>query len=221
MGLPHRCEAVGEALASGADGLEACAVAGQQLACDGASLEESLERLRLTWQVVRGAEPSFDSATALASSWSDTSLAFLHQMSCEDPLTGLASLAHLRSRIQDLFRGSAEADPNREHALVVCEIAWSDPSDGGRDHLTRAMRLAQVGDFVRTVFAQGEPTARLGSCRVAVLVTRDDRLGRRVRLLRNLLTGIDPEVTAPRVWIEGIPSSDQTAAMLLDELARP
>lgn len=212
---------MGEALVSGGDAHDACVVAGQQLARDGASLEESLERLRLTWQVVRGVEPSFASATALASAWSDTSMSFLHQMSCEDPLTGLASQAHLRSRLQELFRGPAAVDPNRDHALVVCEIGWSDPSDGGRDHLTRAMRLAQVGDFVRTVFAQGEPIARLGAFRVAVVVSRDDRLGRRVRLLRNLLTGIDPEVTDPRVWIEGIPSSDHTAAMLLDELARP
>lgn len=220
MGLPHRCEAVGEALASGADALPACTVAGQQLARDGASLEESLDRLRTTWQVARGTEPSFASAAALASAWSDTSLSFMHQLSCEDPLTGLASQAHLRSRVQELFR-SPTVDPNRDHALVVCEIGWSDPSDAGRDHLTRAMRLAQVGDLVRTVFTQGEPVARLGSFRVAAVVSRDDRLGRRVRLLRNLLTGIDPEVSDPRVWIEGIPSADLTAAMLLDELARP
>lgn len=211
--VPHRFEAVGEALASGSEGLEAAAVVGQQLSRDGVSLAESLERLRTTWRQARGTDPSYDAVTTLATSWSEASMGYLHQMSCEDPLTGISSQAHLRSLLGDLYRRYADGhDPQREHALVVCEVG-AIPDE---DPLTRAMQLARVGELARTVFSHGEPVARLGSHRVALLVGRDDRLGRRVRLLRTLLAG-QGEL---RVWIEGLPGSDHTAAMLLDELAR-
>ena len=103
-GLPHRFEAVGEALISGSDVLDACSVAGQDLARDGASVEETLEALRATWQQVAGTDPSYEVVTALVTAWSETTLGYLHQLSCEDPLTGLASQAHLRSRLSELYR---------------------------------------------------------------------------------------------------------------------
>ena len=56
-GLPHRFEALGEALVSGSDVLEVCSVAGQDLARDGASVEETLEGLRGTWHRLTGADP--------------------------------------------------------------------------------------------------------------------------------------------------------------------
>lgn len=220
LGLPHRFEAVGEALASGSDPLGACAVAGEELARDGASLPESLESLRSTWLTVTGGDPSYDAVSALLTAWSETTLGYLHRLSCEDPLTGLASQAHLRSRISELYRAQKGADLNARHALVVCELPGTgDPSDAPGDHFTRAMRLARAGESARTVFARGETIARLGTSRVAVLVERDERLGRRVRVLRTLLSSIDP-AHAPRAWIEGLPGSDDVAAILLDELAR-
>jgi hypothetical protein len=58
--------------------------------------------------------------------------------------------------------------------------------------------------------------------RVAILTERDDRLGRRVRVLRTLLDGVQTDGSGGprvRIWIEGLPSSDPGAGMLLDELA--
>ena len=219
---PHRFEAVGEALVSGSDPLGACAVAGEALARDGASLSEALDALRTTWQGVAGADPSYDAVSALLTAWSDTTLGYLHRLSCDDPLTGLASQAHLRSRISELYRVAAGPDVNGDHALVVCELPGSPAADEAAhqpaDHLTRAMRLARAGESARTVFSRGETVARLGT-RVAVLAGRDDRLGRRVRVLRTLLATADPQQPA-RVWIEGLPGTDDGAAILLDELAR-
>ena len=219
LGLPHRFEAVGEALAAGSDPLGACAVAGEELARDGASLAESLGGLRSTWQGVLGTDPAYDAVSALLTAWSDTTLGYLHRLSCEDPLTGLASQAHLRSRLSELFRASADRDVNAGHALVVCELPGLDASDAPGDHFTRAMRLARAGESARTVFPRGETIARLGTSRIAVLVDRDDRLGRRVRVLRTLLASIDRD-HPPRAWIEGLPRTDDAAAILLDELAR-
>lgn len=221
-GLPGRLEAVGEALASGSDSSAACGVAGEDLARDGASLEEALEALRTTWQLVLGTEPSYDAISALLRAWGETTLGYLNQLSCEDPLTGLASQAHLRSRLSGLYRAQARHEGlNREHALVVCELPGrQDPSDAPGDHFTRAMRLARVGQTARTVFSGDETIARLGTVRVGILVRRDERLGRRVRVLRTLLAAVDAGHRTSPVWIEGLPGTDEVAGMLLDELTR-
>lgn len=216
-GLPHRFEALGEALTSGSDVLRACAVAGEDLARDGASMEETLEGLRDTWLQTAAGDPSYDAVSALVTSWSETTLGYLHQLSCDDPLTGLASQAHLRSRISELYR---LADDVAGHALVVCALPMGDdPSDEPGDHFTRAMRVARAGELARTAFAGDETVARLGIHRVGILCRRDERLGRRVRVLGTLLEG-SPEGTPVRLWIEGLPGTDHLAGALLDELAR-
>lgn len=225
LGLPHRFEALWEALTSGTAVLDACSVAGQDLARDGASIEEILEGLRSTCENVTGAEPAFDVVSALVTAWSETTLGYLHQLSCDDPLTGLASQAHLRSKLSELYRLEESDGATPRHALVLCAMPFGDdPSEEPGDHFTRAMRLARAGELARTAFARDETIARLGSRRVAVLARRDDRLGRRVRVLRTLLDGLESEAGAEalpvRVWIEGLPSSDRSAGMLLDELAR-
>ncbi len=81
------------------------------------------------------------------------------------------------------------------------------------------MRVARSGELARTAFARDETVARLGMHRVGILTRRDDHLGRRVRVLRTLLDGAEPHGLV-RVWIEGLPSTDAVAGMLLDELAR-
>jgi hypothetical protein len=220
-GLPPRFEALGEALISGSDLLGACSVAGEDLARDGASMEEALEGLRATWQLVTGTEPTFEVLAALVTAWSETTLGYLHQLSCEDPLTGLASQAHLRSRLSEVYRLQDAGDVGARHALVLCAMPLGDdPSEEPDDHFTRAMRLTRAGELARTVFARDETIARLGMHRVAVLAHRDDRLGRRVRVLRTLVDGVESGGPQVRVWIEGLPASDRGAGMLLDELAR-
>lgn len=221
-GLPHRFEAVGEALTSGSDVIDVCSVAGQELARDGASVEETLSGLRDTWQRVTGTDPSYDVVSALLTAWSETTLGYLNQLSCEDPLTGLSSQAHLRSRLSEVYRlGGAGTEAGiGGFALVVFEMpTGDDPSDEPDDHFTRAMRLARSGELARTAFARDETVARLGLRRVGILTRRDDRLGRRVRVLRTLLEGVEPDRPV-RVWIEGLPTTDAVAGMLLDELAR-
>ena len=122
--LPDRFEAVGEALASGSGSVVACDVAGRSLAQDGASLEEALPGLRATHRSCTGTEPAFADLQAIAVAWSEATLAYLHRLSCEDPLTGLASLAHVRSRLSELYRCYDYADGTvpHTHALVVLEL---------------------------------------------------------------------------------------------------
>ncbi|WP_300680329.1 hypothetical protein [Nocardioides sp.] len=182
---------------------------GRDLADRGTSLGESIEGLRSTTRLVVDRDPTFAETQALAVSWSEATLVYLHGLSCSDPLTGLSSMAHLRECLAGLYRdpGTTAA----EHALVVI--------DAGRfedlDQLGEARRLTMVGEAARVVFAGSEAIGRVGLARVVVLADRDGALGRRVTLLRRMLP--DPTM---RVWIEGLPGSDSSAALLLDELAR-
>jgi len=213
--LPPRFEAVGEALASGSGTVAACEVAGGDLARDGVSLAESLDGLADTARLVLGTEPDHASTRALAVAWSDAMLGYLNDLSCDDPLTGLSTLAHLRSRISDVYRG----DERDDHALVVVAApAYPEPASGRDDVLTRAMFVAQLGDTARTVFPGPETIGHVAPGRVVVLADRDERIGRRVGLLRRMLD--TSSVPPTRVWIEGLPESDVAAGRLLDELTR-
>ncbi|CAI9417502.1 hypothetical protein [Nocardioides sp. T2.26MG-1] len=219
--LPPRFEAVGEALASGSGTIAACEVAGALLARDGLSLDEALDGLAATAGLVLGTDPEFAATRALTVAWSEAVLGYLHGLSCDDPLTGLSSLAHLRSRVSDAYRGEhrAGAPVSESHALVVVAAPpWPDAASGRDDVLTRAMRTAQLGDTARTVFAGPETIGHVAPGRVVVLAGRDERIGRRVGLLRRMLDG--GAVPHTRVWIEGLPDSDEAAGRLLDELTR-
>lgn len=242
-GVPARFAAVGEALVAGArpaagpdglpvlaDGLrEACAVLGADLAGDGIPLTDALEDLRLTYDLVRGTAPDYGAVHALSVAWSDATLTYLHQLSCADPATGLASLGHLRAVLGGVYRAHPrEGAVAERHALVVVDIVEvSDPAGAllgegrsGSTPWTRALLLARLGDAARSVFAGSEEIARAGQHRVVVLAGRDDRLGRRTALVRTLAESAVERDQQVRVWIEGLPGTELAAAQLLDELAR-
>ena len=215
--LPSGFEAVGEALVSDADPTAACAEVGRAVARDGASLGEALDGLRATYKRVLGREPAFGATEALCIAWSEQTLEYLHQLSCEDPLTGLASLAHVRTRLNEIYREADRdgVDVRTAHALVVVEAHGS-----CEDHFSSALMLAQVADALGCVFSGGETIGRVGSGRAVAVVHRRPGLGASVMVLRDYLTDLKIEATDVRVWIEGLPAAPESAARLLDELAR-
>lgn len=214
--VPPRFAAVAEAIASGPHSAEPLLVAGRELARDGVALDATLEALHIVSHRLTGREPAFDDVRALCLGWSEAMLGYFHQLSCEDSMTGLSSLAHLRTRLAEHYRGRT---PVRDaHALVVIDVV--SPASGAPGAvLALALHLAAVGDMARTVFSGTETIARASSHRLIVLAHRDDRLGQRVALLRRLLGDLEGDTT-PRLWIEGLPASDSSCAGLLDELAR-
>jgi GGDEF domain-containing protein len=220
--LPPRFEAVGEALLAAADTGPACAVVGRDVARDGAALGEALDGLRTTFDLVMGIEPDFASVEALSVAWGEATLEFLHGLSCEDPLTGMASFAHLRTRLDEIYR---EADQTGEvvaasHALVVVEMAASDFRRRAEHQFTRALHLVQVTGMMRAVFTGGETIARLSADRAVVVVRRVPQLGTSVAMLRDLVGDLDLGATDVRVWIEGLPGTPESATRLVDELSR-
>ena len=210
--LPRRFEAAGEALAAGSPFVvEACWVVGRDLAEVGVSLGESLEGLRTTTLFVADRDPTFDECHALSLAWSEATLGYLHRLSCADPLTGLATMAHVRERISELYRDAVA----NSHALVVTEAHLPTAPDGSVDLIAAARLMALLGETARGVFAPSATIGQVGHSRVVVLAPRDDSLASRVSLMKRMA-----DAAADRVWIEGLPRTDESAASLLDELAR-
>lgn len=218
--LPSGFVAVGEALVSGAGSVDACAVTGRELALGGVSLDEALVGLETTCRLVRGTRPDFDDLRALCLGWSESTLGYLHRLGCADPATGLASLAHLQSRLSELYRGQlrAELSPRVSHALVVLDTVRASASTGDPvDALADDLRAARYAETARSVFGGDEVVGRLDRHRIVVLAGRDQQLGRRVAVVRRMLVGVEG---GARVWIEGLPDSEAAASTLLGELAR-
>src|SRR4051794_28205096 len=220
--LPLPYEAVGEALADGRSATDACEVVGRVLGSQGISLEETLADLRTTYDLVLGAEPAFTDACAVALGWSEATLAYLHQLSCADPLTGLASMAHLRGRLTELYRGDTRGPaPLRDrYALVVVEAASPRLSGIADEVFGLDLRMSRIGGSARSVFSGGETISRIGPRRIVVLTARNDSRARRTTLLRNLLEVGERALGGVRIWSESLPLVPEQASSLLDELSR-
>jgi len=191
--------------------VEACWVVGRELADLGVSLGESLEGLRTTTRLVVDRDPTFCESHSLAVAWSEATLGYLHSLSCADPLTGLATHAHVRERISELYRDARSC----RHVLVVTDAHLPDATTDGTDSLAAARRMTLLGQTARSVFTSAAAIGQIGHNRLVIVVPRDDSLGPRVSLLKRMV-----ENTADRVWIEGLPETDVSAGHLLDELSR-
>ena len=220
--LPERFEAVGEALVAGRSATDACEVVGRLLGSQGVSLEETLADLRTTYELVVGTEPAYTDACAVALGWSEATLAYLHQLSCADPLTGLASMAHLRGRLTELYRGDTRGPaPLRDrYALVVVEAAAPRLSGLADEVFGLDLRMSRIGESARSVFSGGETICRIGPRRIVILTARNEGLARRTTLLRNLLEVGERALGGIRIWSESLPLVPEQASSLLDELSR-
>jgi hypothetical protein len=220
--LPHGFEAVREALVSGTDVVAACALVGHHAARDGTDLGEALAGLRVIYSTALGHDPDFVATQALAMAWSEATLGYLHGLSCRDPLTGLASLTHVHTRLSELYREAERrgASMRTSHALILVETRLPDRHTDPERRLTRALGLVPVAESLHTVFSGGETIGRLRPERAVAVVPREPGLGASVALLRELLASTARDPARSRVWIEGLPGSAVSAARLLDELSR-
>jgi hypothetical protein len=221
-GVPSRFEAVVEHLGAGRDATCACAEVGRELARDGAALGEALDGLQATYAHVDGGEPDFRATRALCEAWGEETLGYLHQLSCEDPLTGLVSLAHLQARVSEVYRGAEQGgtSPGSSHALVLVDLPWLSRPSAWSDPFESTLRLVRLAETARTAFPGEESIAKASPSRLVILTGRGNLLARRVGLLRDLVDEPDRDQGRARVWIEGLPPTTDAAAILLDEIAR-
>ncbi|WP_197288850.1 hypothetical protein [Nocardia sp. NRRL S-836] len=194
----------------------------------GAGLSETLLDLAALHAVLTDASPVVPpNVDALPSrlvrmtalGWADVVTRQAGDCAAEDSLTGLATPAYLRRRLDEVYRGTPVVP--LDYALVLLRLdthrakGWS-----------RVVAMTLASDALRTVFDGGETLAALGPSVAAVLVRRDETLARRVSNLRVLAAdrlADDPGVrpTGPaKVWLERLPDTHAEACALLTALGR-
>lgn len=166
----------------------------------------------------KAAAGGFDGARllrAVALSWTDVACGELADTAAVDPLSGLASVRYLRTRLGEVYRAARARGRcvGDDHALVAVTVevrGW-----------TRVAPLIVVGEAAGAVFDAGETLAVVGRTTVVVLAPRDG-LAERTRVLRRLLARrLGPELgveRAPSVRIVGLPATREGASALLERL---
>jgi hypothetical protein len=137
---------IAEALQDGADVVAASDEVGRRLAEVGVSLLEALDGLGALYRSIAGGEPAFAAVRALSSSWAESSLIYLHSLSCEDPLTGLGG---------DVL---GRVGPRRAAALVGREPNLPDEVETVRSLITQWRLDSEEPQLVR-VWIEGLPVS--------------------------------------------------------------
>ena len=232
--VPARFEAVGERLAAGHDASSACAVVGREMARDGADLGEALDGLRATYARVQGGEPDFRAAACSVRGLERGDARLPAPALVRGPSDGAGQpCARAGQALGGLSRGRAggaidEHQPRAGGGRPP--PARTGPSEGGPAATGERARWSPVSS--RPCGWPGWPTTHAGvSGRGDHRTGRPETAGRgrrargacsrqRVGLLRGLVEDLDPRGERARVWIEGLPPSDDGAGLLLDEIAR-
>jgi len=136
---------------------------------------------------------------------------------CHDPLTALASLPHLRTRLDDVYRqeGHRGGEPAVSHALVVVELGRR-----GAHELEDALWGLEVAHALGLAFPAHETVARLAADRFAALTRSDDADPIGLALLGRLLREALADEPEPRVWVERLPCDPDAITWLLSRLSQ-
>lgn len=186
---------------------------GASAARTGVPLHEVLDHVERAYAP---APPDAAATRAASLAWADVALVRQADVSCEDPLTSLATAPYLRLRLAEIYRG-AESTGGRatdSHVLVVVEL----PRPGRVNEIELALRALEVAEVLRTVFVGDETVAQLSTRRFVALAGRDraddvtlDLLG--LLLDRALLDGV-----RARLWVERLPAGADHVAEVLAAL---
>jgi hypothetical protein len=212
--------AVAEALARGGDAINPCAELGRARAAAGVGIRESLDDLCALYSELPAGNPPLGMVRALTEAWVEEAVAVVRTATCEDPLSGLASGAYLRTRLAELFREADRAGGGAgdRHVLLVVGIAGT-PATGAVAGWEGLLLRLELGDCLRSVFSGGETLAWVGPAAVVGLVRREVGLPRMVEALRRRITEF-PGLTGTRVWLDGLPATLPAAYDALDRLGR-
>ena len=152
---------------------------------------------------------------AVSLAWTDVACGDLAETAAVDPLSGLASVRYLRTRLAEVYRAARAHGraAGEEHALVVLALDVRD--------WRRVAPLTIAGEAAGVVFDAGESIAVVGRGTVVVLAPRGG-LAERAAVLRRLLArrlaAAEGMVGTPSVRIARLPATHDGACALLERL---
>ncbi len=219
----NRALARGEAglAAVGATALAAaCAGLGRSRARAGIGIAETIDDLAALFAVLGGGpgmwgadgDPPLRLVGAIAEGWAEESVSQFSHGGCEDPLSGLATLSYLRTRLAEVYREAEQGgtSPAETHRLLVvglprCPDPWR-----------RLALPILVGRDLRAAFPGGETLslAKPGPA-IALVPARRDLPIRYARLRRNIQATFGTQIR-----MTPLPGRLTEALRLVDELAR-
>ena len=227
----NRALARGEAglAAVGATALAAaCAGLGRSRARAGVGVAETIDDLAALFAVLgrsegertgvlsRGEEgrrnPALRLVGAIAEGWAEESVSQFARGGCEDPLSGLATLSYLRTRLAEVYREAEQGgtSPAETHRLLVVGLPRRP------DPWRRLALPILVGRDLRAAFPGGETLslAKPGPA-IALVPARRDLPLRYARLRRNIQAAFGTQIR-----MTPLPGRLTEALRLVDELAR-
>jgi hypothetical protein len=164
---------------------------------------------------VAGGPPPLGDVVTLAEAWADEMICPMLAGHCQEPLTGLASLAYLRVRLGEVYREAARQGRSATSGYALVVITETD-GDGpaGLDGMLRRLVVAAA---VRRAFPGGDTTAALSAGRLAVLARRRASLPRAVAGLPAAIAAVagPPVVLAT---LSGLPPTIGLGHRLLDQI---
>jgi hypothetical protein len=224
----NRALARGEAglAAVGATALAAaCAGLGRSRARAGVGIAETIDDLAALFAVLGGGggeragggaggqrDPRLRLVGAIAEGWAEESVSQFAHGGCEDPLSGLATLSYLRTRLAEVYREAEQGgtSPAETHRLLVVGLPRRP------DPWRRLALPLLVGRDLRAAFPGGETLslAKPGPALALVPARRDLPL-RYARLRRNIQAAFGTQIR-----MTPLPGRLTEALRLVDELAR-
>jgi hypothetical protein len=210
-------EATATAVLEGADPGPALARLGEARAQAGVGVTEALGEVEALFAATHGGEPPYRAVRAYVEGYGDALLGIVTPNDCEDPLTGLATMPYLRTRVTEEYREAARDGTPVTHRAAFVVVDTSADDRGG---LLPAVGMIEVAQAMRTVFSGGETCAVISRRCCVALVPRRHELARSVQLLHEVLSARSSRLPNARSWVEGLPPRESGAAALLTELAR-
>jgi hypothetical protein len=157
-------------------------------------------------------DPALRLVGAIAEGWAEESVSQFARGGCEDPLSGMATLPYLRSRLAEVYREAEQrgTSPAETHRLLVVGLPRRP------DPWRRLALPILVGRDLRAAFPGGETLAlaKPGPA-IALVPARRDLPLRYARLRRNIQAAFGTQIR-----MTPLPGRLTEALRLVDELAR-
>jgi hypothetical protein len=212
-------DAVADAiLGDSGDARAACEALGRHRAAAGVFLDEARADVMVAGRVAGlSAAVTAELVDGLTIGWVDRTLDTFFTSACVDPLTELATLPYLMTRLSELYAAAASraVEVGDEHAFVVVQVL------AAGDLLQSETQMVIIQRALRRAFGAGETLARIGpQCAIALVSRGEPALNVALGQLR---TGLDQarasdQIRRSRMWLARLPRDRDSLPALIRQL---